>query len=324
MTYKRIYRRCLEQIDKYIKEYKSLINSSKTEEFSEKLNLIYRQIKVINSELNALYGLEVSDYYYSDVTSKIYELSHLEDSEQRKIFLVKSSPNFPLSKTDDKDIIQRIVQNSRLELAAKVSNSLDLEVILKTLNRCSFKNNCELASEIVNKVSTKYSVKSKKIMICPAFKNDLNLPNELRFHYFNIVLVDGKKYIVDCSYRQFFLLANNCIDRLGIMHLTGISVGKAMFMDLKRKEVAIKILKDGYIEATEENIKAYLDGFSISFRNGLFYEETGDFSYTTPYTVEDYIHFFEGSDSQESHESRHTLGFQLRHLKNPNINFKKR
>ena len=197
-----------------------------------------------------------------------------------------------------------------------------------TLNEFTTKSSlvdcCSKASDIVDEISLTLGAKSRSIIIYPGFKKNSGITNELNFHYFNIVIIDGKKYIVDCSYRQFFLLADNCIDRLGIMHFTGISAGRAMLMDDKRKEVAIKILKDGYIEATEENIKAYLDGFAISFRNALFYEETNDFSYTTPYTALDYIHFFEGSDSQVDHESRDTLGLQLKLLKKPDMNFEKR
>ena len=34
-----------------------------------------------------------------------------------------------------------------------------------------------------------------------------------------------------------------------------------------------KIVKDGFVELTEHNFKHYLDGFTLSFRNGLFYEQ---------------------------------------------------
>ena len=37
-----------------------------------------------------------------------------------------------------------------------------------------------------------------------------------------------------------------------------------MIMDEKRKEVAQTILQRGWIEATPENIKAYLDGFAMA------------------------------------------------------------
>ena len=327
-----IFKRCLKQIDKYIDEFKELSGSTSDPDdiiaLGENLNLIYRRIKTLNAQLNDFCNARVSVHYYSDVKSKICSLSRFENINHSKIFLVESNPKISLdvlSRQDNgEDVIRRIVYDSRIELASSITQSRDLGVLLNTLMLHPLRNSCFEASNIVNKVSSKYSIKSQSLIISPGFKKNLNLPNDLRFHYFNIIVINGKKYIVDCSYRQFFLLANNCLDRLGIMHFTGISAGKAMLMDEKRKEVAMKILRDGYIEATEENIKAYLDGFAISFRNALFYEETNDFSYTTPYTALDYIHFFEGSDSQLDHESQDTLGFQLKLLKKPNMSFEKR
>lgn len=46
-----------------------------------------------------------------------------------------------------------------------------------------------------------------------------------------------------------------------------------MIADEKRKEVAERILKYGWIEATPENLKAYMDGFEMDKRHS--FEETG-------------------------------------------------
>lgn len=45
-----------------------------------------------------------------------------------------------------------------------------------------------------------------------------------------------------------------------------------MVADEKRKEVAQQILKHGWIEATPENIKAYMDGFEMAVKRS--FEET--------------------------------------------------
>ena len=55
--------------------------------------------------------------------------------------------------------------------------------------------------------------------------------------------------------------------------------------------------------------KYYLDGFAISFRNGLYYDETGDYSFTTPYTFDEYIDFLNGKDSQVKREGKLVLGY---------------
>ena len=80
-------------------------------------------------------------------------------------------------------------------------------------------------------------------------------------HNASVIRMDGKSYLIDCTYRQFFEgeHAEKC--------------GKYMVADDGRKEVAQRILKYGWIEATPENIKAYLDGFEMGRRNS--FEETG-------------------------------------------------
>ncbi len=46
-----------------------------------------------------------------------------------------------------------------------------------------------------------------------------------------------------------------------------------MISDEKRKKVAEQLLKYGWLEATPENIKAYMDGFEMGKRKS--FEETG-------------------------------------------------
>ena len=78
-------------------------------------------------------------------------------------------------------------------------------------------------------------------------------------------------------------------------------------------------------ETTETiTMKTYLDAFTISFRNGLYYENTLDFSYTTEYSLDDYIRFIHGDDNQINHEDKLYLGYQSKPLKNYKLNFKKR
>ncbi len=73
-----------------------------------------------------------------------------------------------------------------------------------------------------------------------------------------------------------------------------------------------KILKDGWIKSDEDILKHYLDGFAISYRNGIYYAQTKDYSYKTSYNAEDYIRFLKEEDSQINHEGKEALGFQKR------------
>ena len=80
-----------------------------------------------------------------------------------------------------------------------------------------------------------------------------------------------------------------------------------MLMDEKRKKVAEELLKNGFVELKDDTLKLYCDGFTLSYRNGLYYKYFGN-DYSTEYRVEDYIRFFNGEDSQLKHEPPTCLG----------------
>ena len=108
------------------------------------------------------------------------------------------------------------------------------------------------------------------------------------------------------------------------MKTEGCKAGVYMLMTEDSKKIANELLSNGYIEINEETLKIYLDPFAISFRNGLYYEQTQDFSYTTDYDADDYMEFLWGNDNQLNYEDQNCLGYQNRPLKNPNMNFNKR
>lgn len=80
-------------------------------------------------------------------------------------------------------------------------------------------------------------------------------------HNCTIINMNGKSYLIDCTYRQFFeeSLSEHC--------------GIYMINDESRRRVAEQLLKNGWIEATPENLKAYMDGFEMGKRKS--FEETG-------------------------------------------------
>lgn len=89
---------------------------------------------------------------------------------------------------------------------------------------------------------------------------NINIPRA-EGHNCTFVDIHHKNYIIDCTYRQFFLDD-------GREHC-----GKYMLTDKKREGVARQILKYGWIEATPENIKAYMDGFEMARMKS--FEDTG-------------------------------------------------
>lgn len=99
-------------------------------------------------------------------------------------------------------------------------------------------------------------------------------------HNCSIINLNGKSYLIDCTYRQFFeeSLSEQC--------------GIYMINDESRRRVAEQILKYGWIEATPENIKAYMDGFEMGKRKS--FEETG-------ISAEEYIKRLNGHETNPIH-----------------------
>lgn len=185
-------------------------------------------------------------------------------------------------------------------------------------------NHCLNTSKYIFEYCQKNNIRCRFIEIEPGYINHSRLYEGFGCHCFCIITVNNKKYIVDCTYSQFFHLGNNLIERMGIPKIPSPKVGAYMVMEEKRKKLAEKILRDGYIELNKENLKNYLDGFTLFFRNGLYYEETDDFSYTTVYTSEDYKNFLNGKDYQTAYEDASRLGYMPRALKKPQMDFSKR
>ncbi len=114
------------------------------------------------------------------------------------------------------------------------------------------------------------------------------------FHCFCFVEVNQKTYIVDCTYRQFFCLADSFLEQTSLPSRPGCRMGRFMLMTPERQKFAEELLTKGYVEATPENVKHYFDAFILTSRNGLYYQNlnkpmitTEDF--TTPYTSDDYL-----------------------------------
>ena len=121
------------------------------------------------------------------------------------------------------------------------------------------------------------------------------------YHCFTIIkfpLKNGevKKYLVDCTYRQFFTKSDSFIERIEVMRglAKGASIGAYMTMTEDRKRIAEELLKNGFIEATPENLKAYFDAIIFSARDKHFYKSNG-LDYMNPddcipnYTINDYM-----------------------------------
>lgn len=183
---------------------------------------------------------------------------------------------------------------------------------------CDLQNECKNAVDFINGLAMDLGIDFQKILICPAFSMDWGYEYS-GVHYFTILFIHDKAYIVDPTYSQFCLKKRCNLIRLGTPLVPLCAPGTFMLYDKTREDVLNTILKKGYIECTDTNLKAYMDGFLVSFRNGLYYEHSNDYSFETNYTASDYKAFLNGTKSLFDYGRPEELGYQLRPLDNPYI-----
>ena len=314
------------QISKMVQEHSDVIKhmyyqQKQSGNYEKGIKDIYSFAKNIAPEYYQN-GRMLRDYY--EVVKTIVQCEQIFPEK----YIIDSNPKFDITasskittRSEPIDILNYLVNETRKYLVFKHSWDIEKPIDIKELN---FANECEDASEIVKGLCDLLNIESYVIVIHPGYNEYANLYNGCGFHYCNIIKLGTKYYLVDCTYCQFFLMTYNFLERLGVVGLSGCDLGIFMTITDSRKKLATKILEDGWIELTESTIKDYFDGFTISYRNGLYYEDTLDFSYTTMYDAADYRRFILGESHQLQYEKRKHLGYQRQLLKNPNLSFQKR
>lgn len=188
----------------------------------------------------------------------------------------------------------------------------------------NLENYCEISCDNILSICQRKNISCHKIKIQDGFNHNIELFAGRGFHYFTILEIEDRKYLVDCTYKQFFQLKRGLLERIGIPYLSGCGAGTFMMMDEERSKIAKKIIQDGFILLTDDVFKCYMDGFLLSWRNGTYYEEINDFSYKTPYSASDYWNFLNENDDLFNYEDKILLGYQDKPLKNWNLSLKKR
>ncbi len=303
-----------------IQRYNDLVTSSR--DIDEKIKIMKDLYSYIKKESIYFYKGGYMDCGYKNLMDLIIDC----ENNLPKIFLLNVEPTYV---SDSFDISSISHKNAELILdiiVKKVRNILCQLVnfgkaIIYPIQNCDLTNFCEISSNIVLNFCKHFNIECEIKIIEPAFVKNSRLLENSGFHYFNIVTINDRKYLVDCTYSQFFLLERNFLERIGVPMLSGCNVGTFMLMERKRKKVAEKILADGWVLLDKGVMKTYLDGFAIKYRNGLYYEDTQDFTYRTNYTDEDYENFLNGNDNQTNHEKILYLGYQKQPLQNPNLAF---
>ena len=306
----------LEKLNQYQNE---LLNTKDNTEIKNILASLYHYVKVITP----LYRGNKEGY-----CQIINLLETCEFAIPNNHYIMDSTPDFSYARSltqklnrfnNHEEILDYIVSQTRRKIVDHTFGiEQDKESILKSLDLA---DTCYKVSRRVKKICERIGVECEQIRIDPGFDRKAKLYEGYGFHYFNIIKLDQEFYLIDCSYRQFFLLRDNIIERLGIKDYISPYPGIYMMHDKMRMHTATQILKRGWIKLDQENMKHYLDGFALYYRNGLYYEHRGEAVYETQFKADDYARFLEGSDHQTKYEDPNTLGRQRRLLKDPEFKF---
>lgn len=229
----------------------------------------------------------------------LLKILDLEQLMSKKFLPIDSKPNIckdfniPSKVVDEDDaleMVKAVVFNERVRLALANDGVGGLE-------NATLTQQCIISSTNISKYCEKLGVH------CKNYSCNTNL-SDGKFHSFCIVsflLDDGsiKKYLIDCTYRQFFTYQNSFLERIGLVGFPGCCMGRFMLMNESRRKTASKLLKDGYMELTPENIKNYFDGFIFEGRNGGYYAEKGkefldESDYDVEYSYTDYLDALDG------------------------------
>ena len=306
----------MEDLYKIALEHKAVLDSYLKSAKRKPEETIIKAYDFAKQVANTYYRNQEMDSNYSYLTSAIHRLESkcLGSKNMLEFSRKMNTTEYPRKKDG---FFNYVVWNVRRRLMGDGADDIE------DLFNWKFQYKCTDAASLVNTICN-YEfehVKSKKVTIYIGYDPSVYIDFDIDLHCFNIVEYDSKRYLVDVTYAQFFDKSTNHIGRMGIPRLEGPSVGYYMLLTEKGRDIAYKILTDGYIELDDGVFKTYLDAFTLSFRNGLFYED-GNNDFCVPYSVDDYKRFLVGADSQVKHEKKKCLGRQQRPLKNPNLNFR--
>ena len=244
--------------------------------------------ELIEKTMNNMYDhfMTYSDEVLNNIDFKkqLFEVESLLDNEYLPINTIpKFNENISSNFNNINQELEYAVYSARRELSK-----------YHDLKNDSLAGECPQASDYFENACNKLGLETIHI----------GIDNSLRpgmFHHFTIVkarLKDGsyRCYLADCSYRQFFVKRNSNPKRIGVLtgHLKGCSIGSYMMLTDQRRQIAEKILTDGFIELTPEVFKEYFDSIIYSGRDGEYYRKN-DLDYMNPndvipsYSVNDYL-----------------------------------
>lgn len=286
-------------------QYEDLSSHMQINDYIEKMNFFYNELKRLGHEnyngsrLSQDYKNTVSLLTKIEWNAPVYYICHVQDG---------------------------FIHNGNI--ITEIINMAYEEILYGSLDRVfDYTGHCGEATRKIKRLCEKFGLEHQIVEINPLFDKKSYSPFEEMFedsirHYASLIKLNDKKYLVDITYRQFFMINQNNINRIGVPYLNSCNPGFFMMKNESYKKIAQHLIDFGWIEATNQNLKAYFDGFAISFRNGIYYEDMKEFIFKTNYRAEDYISFLNGKGSQLEKEPVISLGRQMRPLKSYNNKIK--
>ena len=180
---------------------------------------------------------------------------------------------------------------------------------------------CEFASNTVAEICARMNIPCRVVTIGPGFIDNMSPESYNGIHCFAIVTLDGLDYLVDVTYNQFFSYDDAFFNRLGVPGFSSCSPGLFMNLDENRSQTSNSVLHEGYIFLTDQVLKDYLDGFVLSFLNGHYYLETGDYSGEVECKPEDYWEFVKSERPVAFAVSNECLGISNIPISDPYYDF---
>ena len=186
------------------------------------------------------------------------------------IYLVDQKPErFEIDEdllTTNIDVSQGLTEDEAIELLKWTSNNTrdNLNISNKMRNSSAdvYDNDSLGGSCGFSQFSTLYPLKQLGLKVTI---NNIGEIGEGRHAYGTVIIpikkgneIVNKRYLIDCTYRQFFTVPNNIISR----YLnTRPEIGFYIVNDSEEVIFAKELMKNGFIEATDENLKKYLKPF---------------------------------------------------------------
>ncbi len=316
-----------------------------TDDYSKQLWDIQTQVKYYESILNNAgdkrYDIlrELYSYYKSATADLVKAGGKIGSLQMRYIAyeieqILNSLPNECIIDIKPYDFSKERQLNSPFDIA----NALDTLIyeercrLLANAKKAGYNfleeydliGDCRLSALSICNMAKKMGLKAKVKIIEPGYIHNSMLYDGGCQHVVTFVFFRAKVFLLDATYMQFFPKKRCLLEKLGCPYLAPPNPGTFMTMNASRKKTAEDLLNRGWIELDITNMKNYFDGFTMFYRNGLYYETTEDFTYEPIYSFMDYFRFLNGADNQAFHEGYANLGLQRRILKDPNMSFTKR